>query len=191
LSSSPSTAAKQGACLGTIISFLLPYVADAAADLRDARTEVIETLISYRARTRTEFLQAAQIIALSMTTLEVLYEAKTTEMSPAMRIRHRGNANSLNRAAVQTQKALDQSLAREIPERPSPPAAPEPIDDTTDADCQAMVQQARSVVEAYRNRFATNGAQPAPHQHGTGQSTARPDTPGSAIPHRQALTTGP
>jgi hypothetical protein len=176
--------------LETIIGFLLPYFADTAADLRSARTDVIETLISYGSRTRAEFLQAAQIVALSVSTLEVLYEAETTEMSPAMRIRHRGNANSLNRAAERTQKALDQSLAREVPERPRAPAEPNPIDDMTDAEAQAIDEQARAVVEAYRNRFAPDVGHSAPDQHSTGHGTARPTTPGSTT-HRQAPAAGP
>jgi hypothetical protein len=187
---SNTAAPKQSACLDTIIGFLLPYFAGAAADPRSARADVVETLISYGTRTRAEFLQAAQIIALSMTTLEVLHEAKTTEMSPSMRIRHRGNANSLNRAAVQTQKALDHSLACEVPERPRPPAAPNPIDDMTDAEAQAMVDQARAAVEAYRNRFAPNVAHSAPHQHSTGQRAAGPNTPAPTA-HRQTPAAGP
>jgi hypothetical protein len=165
-----AAAPKQSACLDTVIGFLLPYFAAAAADLRSARADVVETLVSYGTRTRAEFLQAAQIIALSMTTLEVLHEARTMEMSQSMRIRHRGNANSLNRAAVRTQKALDHNLTREVAEPPRPPAEPEPLDDTTDAQAQAFIDQARAAVEAYRNHFtpdATHAAAPlrCPRHH--------------------------
>jgi hypothetical protein len=124
-----------------------------------------------------------------MTTLDVLREAKTMEMSQSMRIRHRGNANSLNRAAVQTQKSLDHNLARELPERPRPPAPPDPIDDMSDAEAQAMVEQARAAVEAYRNRFAPDAPHPAPHQHGTDQWTAGLN-PKAATTHRQTPTAG-
>jgi hypothetical protein len=60
---SNTAAPRQSACLETIIGLLLPYFADAATDLRGARTDVIETLLSYGARTRAEFLQVAQVIA--------------------------------------------------------------------------------------------------------------------------------
>jgi hypothetical protein len=180
LSSSHSVAPRQSACLEIVIGFLLPYFAGAAVDLRSARADVIETLASYGPRTRAEFLQAAQVIALSMTTLEVLHEAKTMEMSPSMRIRHRGNANSLNRAAVQTQKSLDHSLACAIPERPRPPATPDPTDDLSDAEVHAAVEQARAAVEAYRNRFAPD-ADPTPHQRSTGPRAADPNTPAPTI----------
>jgi hypothetical protein len=93
------------AFLESIIAFLLPYVITAAKDARDARTEIIETLEAYATRTRAEMLQAAHIIALGMTTLDVLAEAKTADMSPSMRLRYRGCANGLNRSTLRTEKA--------------------------------------------------------------------------------------
>jgi hypothetical protein len=92
----------------------LPYFTIATADISHARIEIIDTLGSYAIRTRAEMLQAAQIIALGMTTLEVLAEARTAEMSPSMRIRCRGCANGLNRSTLQTEKALDLRLADEV-----------------------------------------------------------------------------
>jgi hypothetical protein len=70
-------------------------------------------------------LQAAHIIALGMTTLDVLAEAKTAEMSPSMRLRHRSCANSLNRATLQTEKALDLRLGDEV--LPASDPTPEPV----------------------------------------------------------------
>src|SRR6202161_939469 len=103
------------AYLETIIAFLMPYFSAAAADIREARSEIIDTLASYATRTRAEMLQAAHIIALGMTTLDVLAEAKTIEMSPSMRLRYRSCANSLNRSTLRTEQALDQRLGDEIP----------------------------------------------------------------------------
>ncbi len=104
-----------GSFLETIIAFLLPYFIGAAKDKREARSEIVDTLASYDTRTRAEMLQAAHIIAFGMTTLDTLAEARTTEMSPSMRLRYRGCANNLNRSALQTEKALDKRLARELP----------------------------------------------------------------------------
>ena len=101
---------RPGAFLETIIAFLLPYFAGAAADIDDARSEILDTLACYATRTRAEMLQAAQIIAFGMTTLDVLAEARVAEMSPSMRIRYRGCANGLNRSTLQTEKALDLRL---------------------------------------------------------------------------------
>jgi hypothetical protein len=113
---------KANAFLETIITLLLPYFATGTADMQAVRAEIIETLASYATRSRAEMLYAAQIIALGMTTLDVLAEAKTADMSQSMRIRSRGCANGLNRAAIRTEKALDQRLAGEPPPTPEPGA---------------------------------------------------------------------
>ena len=60
----------------SIITFLLPYFSIHAADLRGARSEILDTLTSYATRTRAEMLQAAQIVALGMTMLDVLVGPK-------------------------------------------------------------------------------------------------------------------
>ena len=121
--------------LETIITFLLPYFSAASMDKHEARSEILDTLAAYETRTRAEMLQAAHVIALGMTTLDVLAEAKTTEMSPSMRLRYRGCANSLNRSTLQTEKALDERLARELPAAPTEMA--EPVDDMRQAEIMA------------------------------------------------------
>src|ERR1700735_658559 len=138
------------AYLETIIAFLMPYFSAAAADIKDARSEIIDTLASYATRTRAEMLQAAHIIALGMTTLDVLAEAKTAEMSVSMRLRHRSCANSLNRSTLQTEKALDQRLGDEIPAVPA--EMPEPIDDMREAEIMAAIQQYKAKIDSQRPR---------------------------------------
>jgi hypothetical protein len=105
---------EAGAFLETIILLLMPYFLETATTVAGARAEILRTLASYAARTRPNFLLAAQVIALGMTTLDALHEARTLEMSVPMRLRYRGNANSLNRAMLQTDKSLQASLADEI-----------------------------------------------------------------------------
>jgi hypothetical protein len=56
-------------------------------------------------------LQAAQMIALGITTLDIPAEAKTTDMPASMGIRFRGCANGLNRSTIQVEKALDWRVA--------------------------------------------------------------------------------
>jgi hypothetical protein len=148
-------AQRSSAYLETIIAFLLPYFSAAAADIMDARSEIIDTLASYATRTRAEMLQAAHIIALGMTTLDVLAEAKTAEMSVSMRLRHRSCANSLNRSTLQTEKALDLRLGDEV--LPAAAPMPEPVSDMPEAELSAAIQQA---IDAHRN----NGAHPATHE---------------------------
>ena len=154
--------ARPNSFLETIIAFLLPYFIDASRDKHEARSEIIDTLDSYETRTRAEMLQAAHIIAFGMTTLDVLAEAKTAEMSQSMRLRYRGCANSLNRSTLQTEKALDERLARELP--PDPAAMPEPIDDMRQAEIMAAIQQHKAKVNAQR-----------PHTHSAAAPHLAPD----------------
>ena len=142
--------------LETIIAFLLPYFSAASMDKHEARSEIIDTLTSYDTRTRAEMLQAAHIIAFGMTTLDVLAEAKTAEMSPSMRLRYRGCANNLNRSALQTEKALDERLARELP--PDPAKMAEPVDDMRQAEIMAAIQEHKAKVDAQRPRVQPTAA---------------------------------
>ena len=143
-------ASRPGAFLETIIAFLLPYFAGAATDIHDARSEILDTLASYATRTRAEMLQAAQIIALSMTTLDVLAEAKTAEMSLSMRIRYRGCANGLNRSTLQTEKALDLRLGRRRPACPRPDAGARKR--PSGSRVKAAIEQAQAKIDTHRNR---------------------------------------
>jgi hypothetical protein len=144
--------------LETIIAFLLPYFSAASRDKHEARSEILDTLASYETRTRAEMLQAAHIIAFGMTTLDVLAEAKTAEMSQSMRLRYRGCANSLNRSTLQTEKALDQRLGDEIPAASAEMA--EPVDDMRQAEIMAVIQQYKAKIDAQRPRV-----QPATAPH--------------------------
>ena len=140
--------ARPNSFLETIIAFLMPYFIVASMDKREARSEILDTLAAYETRTRVEMLQAAHIIAFGMTTLDVLAEAKTAEMSQSMRLRYRGCANNLNRSTLQTEKALDQRLGDEIPAAPAEMA--EPIDDMREAEIMAVIQQHKAKIDAQR-----------------------------------------
>jgi hypothetical protein len=147
---STSTCQKPNAFLETIIALLTPHFATGTTDAFDARSAVIETLAAYATRTRGELLRAAQIIALGMTTLDVLAEAKTAEMSQSMRLRYRGCANSLNRCASNTEKALERRLACDAPSTAEP--MPEPASDvTTGANANSPVGQSATAFEPHRN----------------------------------------
>ncbi len=196
-------AQRSSAYLETIIAFLLPYFSAAAADINDARSEIIDTLASYATRTRAEMLLAAHIIALGMTTLDVLADAKTVEMSPSMRLRHRSCANSLNRSTLQTEKALDLRLCDEV--LPAPNPTPEPINDMPEAELKAAIEQAQAEIDTHRNRARPEtheernkqlwasamidtlkelgvAVQPVPN----GRSNGRGDTPSRALASRRS-----
>ena len=164
-------ALRSSSFLETIIAFLLPYFIGASRDKHEARSEILDTLTSYETRTRAEMLQAAHIIAFGMTTLDVLAEAKTADMSQSMRLRYRGCANSLNRSTLQTEKALDQRLARELP--PVPAEMPEPVDDMREAEIMAAIQQFKAKIDSQRPR-----AHPATGPHFPPDQTVGPGTLG-------------
>jgi hypothetical protein len=117
---------------------------------------------------------AAHIIALGMTTLDVLAEAKTAEMSQSMRLRYRSCANSLNRSTLQTEKALDQRLGDELPAAPD--EMPEPIDDMREAEIMAAIQQYNAKIDAQRPR-----AHPATAPHLPTDPTWNPQLWASAM----------
>ena len=74
------------------IAFLLPYFGVPGVEDREARIKIIETL-AHATPCRNA---AAQMIALGMTMLDLLSEARSAEMSQSMPIRYRGCANGLN-----------------------------------------------------------------------------------------------
>jgi hypothetical protein len=95
-------------------------------------------------------------------------------MSQSMRLRYRGCANNLNRSTLQTEKALDQRLARELP--PAPAEMPEPIDDMRQAEIMAVIQQAKGKIDTQRPR-----AHPATGPHLATDQTWNPELWASAM----------
>ena len=155
----------------TMIAFLEPYFICAGIDIATARAEIVETLGSYGTRSRSEILNAAQIIAFSMSTLETLREAKADEMSPSMRVRYRGCANGLNRSSQQHEKTLALRLACDLP------TAVDPVNDVSDAAAQEAAQQAQAKIDSYRNRLWGR----APHDTGV-HAEPVPQGPAPRIP---------
>ena len=104
------------------------------SDSEAARAEILETLVSYGARTRAELLNAVQTIALGMTSLDMVHHAKTTEMSPSMRLRFIGCANNLTRNSLKQEEMLTKRLACDKPGKTNPQA--EPVNDVPDAEAE-------------------------------------------------------
>jgi hypothetical protein len=137
------------------------------SDFDVARTEVLETLEAYGARTRSEMITAARIIAFSFSALELLAEAKNTEMEPAMRLRVRACANNLNRSSQQDEKSLAKRLLCDIPDGVQ--SADDLIDDMPEAEFEAALQHAQAEIASYRNRLSgvrpAHSPQPQPPSH--------------------------
>jgi hypothetical protein len=148
----PPIPAHSNAFMERLIFFLMPYFTAATADLTLARLEVLETLASYGARTRSELLNAVQVIAFSFSTLDTLHEAKAIEMSASMRLRYRGCANNLHRSGQQNEQTLARRLACDMPGTQDP--AVEPINDVPDDAAEQAIQHAKAVIATHRERLS-------------------------------------
>ena len=143
--------------LERIILFLLPYFLPVCPDPAIARAEILETLASFGATSRSEVINAARIIAFSFAALDTLAEGKDTDLSPSMRVRYKGCANNLNRSCQQNERMLAERLARSAPYTPPiPPLVPaqEPVNDVADADFHAAIQHAEANIANYRDSLA-------------------------------------
>ena len=146
--------------LERLIRFLIPFFSDVAVDAQAIRTEILETLESYGARSRSELLNAAQIIAFGMASLDMIHQAKTTEMSPSMRLRFTGCANNLTRNSQKQEAALNKRLACDKPGAAKTSAKPnaaasstEPVNDVSDDAADITLEQVRAEMDKIRYRF--------------------------------------
>jgi hypothetical protein len=170
-SPSPATPVAQSSpFLEQLIEFLMPYFRPFTADPGMAGAEIEATLASYGANTRSQMLNAVQIIAFGFAALDTLAEAKTTEaMSPSMRVRFRGCANNLSRSSQQNEQTLAKRLAcasratakpASDVSNPAPAASRplvEPTNDMPDAHAEQALQHAKATIAAYRGQ--RSGAQ--------------------------------
>jgi hypothetical protein len=147
--------APVSAFLERLITLLMPYFITLASDPQTARTEIIETIASYGARTRAEMVNAARIIAMSFTSLELLAEATSNELTFPARLRACSLGNSLSRSCQQDERALAKRLRCDGP--PAPAKAAEPAKDLTDAEVTASLQQTTAQIQSYRNRLSGTG----------------------------------
>ena len=156
------------AFLETIIACLLPYFAPSAANLDEARLEIIETLAEYGTRNRSEMLLAAQVIALGMTTLDVLADARTAEMSVSQRTRCAGCGSALNRSALRTQAFLDQRLAAQVPSAQVPSAQVPSVqgDERPQANASQQLWAGAMIDTLHKMGLPLHAAQGQPRQSG-------------------------
>jgi hypothetical protein len=104
-----------------IVAFLAPMFLTAAnGDITYARAAAVETVNAYRARTCSDLLTIAQIIAFSLAALGSLSLSMADDLSPSMTLRLRANAISANRAAEQCRRALARN-PEDSTAQPEPP----------------------------------------------------------------------
>jgi hypothetical protein len=168
--------------LQRLVRFLLPYFLGVCPDLDSARAEILETLASYGARNRAELLNASQIIAYGLSGLDVLREAKSTEMSASLRLRYRGCANTLNRSGQKNEQALNRRLAQDVPTTAEPAA--EPPNDLLDSVVDEAIQEAQAQIDTYRNQLSAM-LRPTPPQPNT-PPQAHPNPSPQAMPASEA-----
>jgi hypothetical protein len=148
--------------LERIARFLMPHFTGVTPER--ARSEILESLASYGARTASEMLNAAQIIAFGLTALDTLGQANTPGMSAALCLRYRGCANSLSRSCQSNEKALASKLTAEAPDAPQPTDAPEPTPEASEAETEALTQQVQVALRAH----AAHRTQPSNRRLTTG-----------------------
>ena len=135
-----------------MILSLLPYFLPLAANFEEARAEALETLAAYGVRTRAEVINAVRIIAFSFASLDLLGEAQSDDMPPAMRLRYSAHANSLSRSCQQDEKTLAVRQAQDVPV-----AAAQAAEPMTEAELEAAIQQAH--IQVANARACVSAAQ--------------------------------
>lgn len=117
-------AAMTAIVVDKILAYLAPLFLDATGDLAAAREAAGALLASFGARTDRELRLAALTLAFSFGALDALGRAANPELGLNQVMRLRGNANALNRAAVQNERRLEK-LHRQAPGEIE--AAPDPL----------------------------------------------------------------
>jgi hypothetical protein len=93
--------------MALIVTLLAPmFLGVTAGNIDYARLAAIETVNAYRARNHADLIAIAQIIGFGLAALGSLSLSMDDDISPAMALRLRGNANALNRSAEQNRRAL-------------------------------------------------------------------------------------
>jgi hypothetical protein len=112
--------------LDKILAFLAPLFLEASSgDTAAAREAARALLAEHNPRTDRELRRAALIIAFDFGALDALSRSVAAELTLSQVLRLRGNANALNRASLQNQKALD--ALQQLEPEPSEAAADLPV----------------------------------------------------------------
>lgn len=157
-----ATLLRPSAFLNRLIALLLPHFVSVCHDIDEARSEIVETLASYGACTRPELLNAARILAYSLAGLDLLNQARITEMTPQLRLRCHGSANSLDRTSQQNEQMLTKRLAVEPSPEPEPPV--EPVEDDVDPELDKQIREVHAILKSrgYPLRGSQSEAPPTP-----------------------------
>jgi hypothetical protein len=113
--------------INLVVAFLAPmFLSVTSGDIDFARMAAIETVNAYRARNHMDLIAIAQIIGFGLAALGSLSLSMADDISLAMTLRLRGNANALNRSAEQNRRAIRDNRGDDpAPRRALAPEAPE------------------------------------------------------------------
>jgi hypothetical protein len=159
-----------------VAQHLMPLFKVGTIDNRLARQMAVSAIEAYHPETRADYVNVARTIACSITSLALLGQTASPDMTPPEKIRAMGRAIALNRAADQSERTMMQRRRHhkanppaEIPSlmpapqpttpqptKPEPPTAPQPQID--DAEIQAAVA---SVMQEYLSAGMANPIPPA------------------------------
>jgi hypothetical protein len=92
------------------ITLLAPmFLLASGGNIMFARMAALQTVTAYHARTDEDMIAIVQIIAFGLAALASLSRSMEDDLSLAMTLRLRGNANACNRSAEQNRRALRES----------------------------------------------------------------------------------
>ena len=144
-----------------LLALLSPLLtAGSLTDIRLARLAAQEAIAAYKAQGQHELVTIAQILAFALTALDNLRLSMPPELSLSMKLKLRGNANALNRAARDNTQTLEKARRATQPMEASlaeqsamagweqPPTPPNP-----ETDNQPPAPEAAPTATQHQNRL--------------------------------------
>jgi hypothetical protein len=163
--------------MNVIVLLIAPmFLTASGGDLAFARMAACETINAYGAKDHLDLLSIAQVLGYSLAALGSLSLSMSDDISLAMTLRLRGNANALNRCAEQNRRAL-----RDRRPEPEPSQAPEPAATEYENAVLASVAETQKRVAQVQSRLKAE-APAAP------QAPAPAAAPTPAAPTPASLT---
>lgn len=107
------------ALMAFLLAALSPLMAATLADLHLARLAAQEAITAYKVRGQEELVTVAQIVGFALTALDNLRLSMPAELSLSMKLKLRGNAGALNRAARDSTRILEKGRRTAEPLEPS------------------------------------------------------------------------
>ena len=173
--------------LHLIVTLLAPmFLGVCCGNLDFARMAALETVNAYRARSHVDLIAVAQIVAHGLASVSSACLSMRDDISLAMTLKLRANANACDRSAERNRRALEKTRTDPTPDPVSAPAQPpDPEADRKDAEVIAHVAAVTQRAEAMQAQMAAErSAAPAPPAATPATATAAPTaaTPAVAAP---------